>query len=126
MREIDDIRIERPREGTAVVVFTGEHDLSVRAEVEDIMESVIGESRLVVVDLSEAEFVDSTIISLLVQAKRDASEQGCRFRLQLGTAAIVRRIFEVTGVLDVLEVAQTREEACRERSGSVRRVAGRA
>jgi hypothetical protein len=65
--------------------------------------------------------VDSTIISLPVQAKRDASERGCMFRLQLGTAAIVRRIFEVTGVLDVLEVAR-REEAFR---GGRERASGR-
>jgi anti-anti-sigma factor len=125
MRETDDIRIERPGEGTAVVVLTGEHDLSVRAEVEDILESVIGENRIVVADLSEAEFVDSTIISLLVQAKRDAAEQGCSFRLQLGTEAIVRRIFDVTGVLDLLEVAETREEASRETSTGMRAVADR-
>jgi anti-anti-sigma factor len=100
MRETNDIRIERPGERTAVVVFTGEHDLSARAEVEDLMASVIAENRLVVADLSEAQFVDSTIITLLVQAKRDASEQGCTFRLQLGTEAIVRRVFEVTGVLE--------------------------
>jgi anti-anti-sigma factor len=113
MRETDDIRIERPTAGTAVVVFEGEHDLSGRAELEDLLASLVGKSRLVVADLSEAEFVDSTIINLLVQAKREAEVRGCVFRLQMGTHAIVRRVFEVTGVLDVLDCAPTREDALR-------------
>jgi anti-anti-sigma factor len=116
MRETDDIRIEHPAAGAAVVVFSGEHDLSTRSDLEELIASLIRENRVVVADLSGAEFVDSTIINLLVQAKRDASEQDCMFRLQMGTQAIVRRIFEVTGVLDLLDCAPTREEALGESS----------
>jgi anti-anti-sigma factor len=108
---MDDIRLERPAAGTAVVVFEGEHDLTSRPELEELLTSLIGENGHVVADLSEAEFVDSTIINLLVQAKREASERDCAFRLQMGTQSIVRRVFEVTGVLDALDCASTRAEA---------------
>ena len=44
---------------------------------------------------------------------RQAAEVGRTFRVQLGTEAIVRRVFELTGVLEVLDWAPTREEALR-------------
>jgi hypothetical protein len=36
--------------------------------------------------------------------------------VQLGTAHIVRRAFEVSGLLDVLDVAATREQALERRA----------
>ena len=55
---LQDVQVERPRAGAAVVVFTGEHDLSTSEPVEALLGSLIEENELVVVDFSEAEFVD--------------------------------------------------------------------
>ena len=96
---LQDVQVERPRAGAAVVVFTGEHDLSTSEPVEALLGSLIEENELVVVDFSEAEFVDSSTIYALVKSHRAASERGSTFRLQLGTAPIVEKAFELSGML---------------------------
>ena len=47
---LQDVQVERPRPGAAVVVFTGEHDLSTSKPVEALLGSLIVENELVVVD----------------------------------------------------------------------------
>ncbi len=110
---LQDVQVERPRAGAAVVVFTGEHDLSTSEPVEALLGSLIEENELVVADFSEAEFVDSSTIFALVKSHRAAGEQGRTFRLQLGTAPIVEKAFELSGMLQVLDCSPTREEALR-------------
>jgi len=111
MRETEGIRIERPAEGSAVVVFEGEHDVTNRDELADVLLPLVQENRLVVVDLSQAAFVDSSIVYLLLGVQEEASGQDHVLRLQMATAAIVHKVFEVTGALDVLECVSTRAEA---------------
>ena len=110
---LQDVQVERPRAGAAVVVFTGEHDLSTSEPVEALLGSLIEENELVVVDFSEAEFVDSSTIYTLVKSHRTASQQGSTFRLQLGTAPIVHKAFELSGMLELLDCSPTREQALR-------------
>ncbi len=108
-----DIRIERPAPDTAVAVFLGEHDIASGKELESLLETLVDENDLVVVDFSEATFVDSTTLHLLLRAHAAARVRGRTFRLQLGSADIVRRAFELTGVATRLGCAASREEALR-------------
>jgi anti-anti-sigma factor len=109
----DDLRIEHPRRGAAVVVLTGEHDVSTSPRLESLLTSLLVENGLVVVDLSEVEFLDSSVINSLVETKKAASGQrhDCSFRVQVGKDAVVHRILEITDVLELLECAATRELA---------------
>ena len=108
-----DIRIERPAADTAVVVFHGEHDIASKKELRTLLESLVEENALVVADFTDATFVDSTTIHLLLGAHAAAQVRGKTFRVQLGTATIVRTAFELTGVLNRVECASSREEALR-------------
>jgi len=94
-----------------VVVFSGEHDLATKREVEDVLHSLLWEGDLLVADFSSASFVDSAMLGVLLDANEQGSELGKTFRLQLGTAHIVRRAFEISGVFGVIERVATREEA---------------
>ena len=47
--------------------------------------------------------------------KGEADARGHTIRLQLNTADIVRRAFEISGLLSVFEVASTRKAALEER-----------
>jgi anti-sigma B factor antagonist len=108
---LEDVRVERPADGTAVVVFSGEHDLLTKVEVRDLLDSLLWEGNLLVADFSSASFVDSSILGVLLDTNQHARELGKTFRLQLGTAAIVQRAFEICGVFEVIERVATREEA---------------
>jgi len=113
----EDVRVECPQEGAAAVTFSGEHDAFTARTVEPALSSLVDENDLVVVDFSEAAFVDSSMIQLLLRSYKTARERGCTFRLQLGTAPIVEKAFQLSGVLEVLDRVSTREEALREGEG---------
>ena len=108
-----DIRIERPAADTAVAVFLGEHDIASGKELKSLLEALVEENDLVVVDFSEATFVDSMTMHVLVTAHAAARVRGKTFRLQIGTADIVHRAFELTGVMTRLDSVKSREEALR-------------
>lgn len=110
---LTEVLVERPTDGTAVVVFSGEHDLASAREVRELFDSLLRQDDLVVADFSSAEFVDSSILGVLFEAQAQAQQSGKVFRLQLGTADIVRRAFEISGAFDVMEHVATRDDALR-------------
>ena len=107
----EDVQIERPADGTAVVVFSGEHDIATKDAVTGLLHSLLSEGELLVADFSSALFVDSSMLNALLDTNEQARHLGKAFRLQLGTAAIVRRVFEICGVFEAVEHVATREEA---------------
>jgi anti-anti-sigma factor len=108
---IGDVHVEHPTASAAIVRFTGEHDLVTRDEVAALLESLIEQNDFVVADFSEATFVDSTILHVLVNADAQAHTRGRTFRLQIGSAAIVHRAFDLSGLTKRLDCCQSREEA---------------
>ena len=96
------VHVERPSAGVAVVVFRGEHDLTTESEAADVLLSLVDSEQEVIADFSEAEFVDLAILRVLRRANRVAAQRGTRFSLQLGTASIVERLFEVSRVKEEL------------------------
>jgi anti-anti-sigma factor len=95
----------------AVVVLRGEHDLTTKDQLYGLLCQLLDRSDLVVVDLSETTFIDSSTLSTFVRADRAARLAGSHFRLQVGPSAMVRRVIEIRGLLPVLDWAPTRETA---------------
>ncbi len=110
---IRDVHVVRPSAGQAVVELTGEHDLESKEPLGKLFSSLVEENDLVVVDLSEAEFIDSSVLHGLVTANQLAQARGSRFRLQLGTAAIVEKALELSGLLDHVACVPDRQHALR-------------
>jgi anti-anti-sigma regulatory factor len=75
----------------------------------ELFEDLFLTNDLVVTDVTEAQFIDSAILSTFFAAEKLAREQGKDFRIQLGTEAIVKRVFEVSGALDHLTWAPSRD-----------------
>ena len=48
---------------------------------------------------------------MLIAVRQEAENRTATFRLQLGTADIVRRAFEIAGIYVMFDVAHTREAA---------------
>jgi anti-anti-sigma factor len=105
------IEVLLPRPGAAVVECTGELDLTIAPQLNKELEELAGENELVVVDLSEAQFIDSSVVQCLASAHRRSRDKATQLRLQFGSAAIVNRAHELSGMLELLQVATTREEA---------------
>ena len=108
---IDLVEVTYPRPGTCVIALQGEHDRDTAERMERRLGEALALNDVVVVDIGGADFIDSSVIRNLLVADRRAGEQRKVFRLQMGTAPIVRRALEVTGVLDSLTVVHNREDA---------------
>jgi len=61
-----------------------------------LLDDAISSSNLVVVDVTSAQFIDSSFLHNLVKAHKSAQTRGSRFVLQMGTAPPVRRILEIS------------------------------
>ena len=96
------------------VVVRGEHDIYTAPTLRDRMEEALGASPTgVIVDLSAATFLDSSILGALLEARRQALERTIGYVVSLGESPEpgVQRILEITGLVPVFPVVKSREEA---------------
>ena len=94
-----------------VLQLEGEFDLANSGVIEDEAARALDADRHLILDLSEATFIDSSVLRALVRVHNEASGK-CRVAvLQLGAAAVVERVLDVSGLEDVMPRARTRLEA---------------
>lgn len=95
----------------AVIAVTGELDLASSPALEEELDRVAAteDLELVVIDLRELEFMDSTGLSVLIRAHQRAEEQGRRFGLVKGSQQ-VERLLSLTGVAERLTLVDEPEE----------------
>jgi anti-anti-sigma factor len=98
-------------EGVDVLAVKGEIDVASSGRLITALNDVVtnGE-QAVVVDLSEVGFMDSTGLALLLNALRRVTKRGHGFAVVCPEGP-VRRVFEVTDMLDTLKVHHTRAAA---------------
>lgn len=112
MDVVSEVRSEPGGDGIGIVSLEGEHDLGSLPRVRDAFESVANEGKALVVDLSDATFVDSSILGAVLEARRHAVEADRGFAVACqGAAEPVTRVLEVTGLAQELPVHPTREAA---------------
>ena len=96
------------------VVVRGEHDIYTAPGLRDRLDEAIGAGPTgVIVDLSAATFLDSSILGALLEARRQALERGHGYVVFLGEDPEpgVARILEITGLVPVFPVVRSTEEA---------------
>jgi anti-sigma B factor antagonist len=114
-----EIALERTDGGLAVLTMRGEHDLNTAADLRSHLDPILGEGEAVVIDLSPATFVDSSILGVILDARRRASEAGSGFAVMHADGAdAVGRVLEITGLRDELPVHTSREQALNEAGSS--------
>jgi anti-anti-sigma factor len=118
-----ELKVLKPRPGTAVVEVFGEQDLATRDKTADLLDRLIADNELVVVDLTETLFIDSSFLNNLAKAQRTARERGRTVLLQVGTEPIVKRMLEISNFLTHFDHVSSREEALSWQP-TLRRVAG--
>lgn len=97
------LSVERNGE-EAVVLVGGELEFGTAAPLRTVLLDVAhdGADRLVV-DLEAVEFIDSTGISLLVQAKQRLEAQGAQLVLRRPAHRVVR-VLEIAGLRDLFDI----------------------
>jgi len=94
------------------VSVSGELDQSTAPELRTALADALAEGADggVLVDLSDCRFIDSTGLSLLVEAKRQLGDDERRFGVCCPDAD-VRRLLELTGIDQAVGLFDTRDEA---------------
>ena len=94
------------REGVAVVAIVGEHDTGNADALIEALRERLAPHLPLLVDLSAATFVDSTILGVLLRARQQADRLGLAYALVVPAdpAAPVRRLVEVTMLRGVFAI----------------------
>jgi anti-sigma B factor antagonist len=100
----------RSDERATVLAVAGELDLATSPVLEQEIDRVRdGDAELLIVDLRDLRFMDSTGLHALVKAHRRAQDAGRRFAVVHGGGQI-ERLLSLTGVGELLVVARSPEE----------------
>jgi anti-anti-sigma factor len=99
----------RSQDHAVVIGVRGELDLASSPALEQELEGSAAQAALVIVDLRELEFMDSTGLSVLVRAHQRAVEKGQRFAVVRGSQH-VQRLLSLTGVAERLTLVDSPEE----------------
>src|SRR3954447_25198416 len=96
-----------------VVLVEGEHDIYTAPTLRERLDEALGRGGGIVVDLTRATFVDSSVLGALLDARRRAIEATQGYVVCVGDAVEpgVQRILDITGLVPVLPVIQGRDEA---------------
>jgi len=112
VRPQDLLRVTAHHSGGAVVLaVAGEVDLlSAPVLGSEVTAALAVAPDLLVIDLSEVSFLASIGITVLLEARREAGS-GTRVRVVAPEAGVVHRTLRLTGLVEALAVAGTREDA---------------
>jgi anti-sigma B factor antagonist len=100
-----------PLSGAPGVAVRGEVDIQTAPDLSAALEDAIRESEgVLVVDLSGTDFLDSTGLNVLLRARGLLGRED-RELVLVCPAGPARRVFEIAGMIDVLALFGSREEA---------------
>jgi len=85
-----------------VIQVRGEIDLATVGRLRDVIEPHMGPKQTIILDLSEVEFMDSSCLNVLVQARGRLTENGGSLILRNPSRA-AHRVLTVAGATDLLE-----------------------
>jgi anti-sigma B factor antagonist len=102
-----------PEEGFSVVRLLGEADAYSAPRVRDDLAAALGGEAPLVIDLTRATFVDSTIMGVMLESLKRCEQLDRKFLLLLPAdgAPEIHRLFKLTGLEKLLPVVRSWEEA---------------
>ena len=111
MRNLE--RVNAQDLGFSVIRLAGESDAYSAPRIRADLQGALGGSAPVVVDLSHATFLDSTVVGILLEglASSEQVELPLVLLLPEDGAPEVHRLFELTGLAALLPVVRTWDEA---------------
>ena len=105
--------MEAPDHGFSVITLPGESDAYVASRIRSDLATALGGEFPLVVDLTQATFIDSTIVGVLLEGLADCEKRERALLLLLpdDAAPEVHRLFEITGLASLLPVVRSWDEA---------------
>lgn len=98
--------------GVWVLTLHGEHDISVKAGLRRALDRVFAAGSAVVVDLSEVEFIDSSVLGALTYGHRRATKEPHQLAVVIADPERpVARLLGMAGLTNALDTYTSRAEA---------------
>lgn len=99
---MESVLVTVTRNGSETIIYArGEFDVATCSELADVIESELGSGTIVVVDLSEVAYMDSSCLNVLIRARRHQAELGGSFAVQRPSHT-AQRLLEVTGLQELI------------------------
>jgi anti-anti-sigma factor len=95
--------------GLTIVAVSGEVDLAIAPVMDSQISAALGEASDIVVDLSDATFLDSVALGVLTWALEACEEAGRNLFLVVSDQRVLR-VFELTGLTSSFAIFATRAE----------------
>ena len=97
--------------GVALLEVEGEVDAHTASRLDKALKDLLaqGHSQLVI-DASQMAYISSTGLRVLMSTQREAHQLGGEVRL-FGLNALVRRVFKIAGLDELIHIGDTRQEA---------------
>jgi anti-sigma B factor antagonist len=96
----------------SILAVEGEHDVATRQDLRVALERMFADGRNVILDLSRATFIDSTILGLLFYTRRRTKRRmGERFAVVVPPGGAADRLFTLTGASTVFSTFPSCSEA---------------
>jgi anti-anti-sigma factor len=106
-----EIRVDSTDGCVTVLELLGEHDMASIDELRIALEEAMRQSRVIVVDLSQAEFIDSGVIHALFETSAVLEARGNQLVLQIEGNNSMLHALEITKLTAVAVVTEDREQA---------------
>lgn len=99
--------------GFSVITLTGESDAYVAPRIRSDLATALGSESPLLVDLTSATFIDSTIVGILLESLADCEKRERPLLLLLpeDAAPEIHRLFEITGLGALLPLVSSWDEA---------------
>jgi anti-anti-sigma factor len=103
--------------GVWVVSLSGEHDLATAQELSEALLLVPGQSQLIV-DITEAEFIDSTTLAAMLRARGRNGSAATPIAVAVRPGSVPERVFRLSGADRNLRTFPSLDEAVARLSAS--------
>jgi anti-sigma B factor antagonist len=105
------IHVVEATEAITALDLEGEFDMSMALSISEQAQRALANDKHLIINLSDATFIDSSVVHALFKAEEAARSADRVFVLQFGTHAAVERVLAITAVDKNLPVASTRAKA---------------
>ena len=108
------INVEKVGESGWIVALDGEHDISTVAALQDELAAIFALGTTLLIDLTAATFIDSSILAQLILAQRRVDQNdGEHLAVVAPAGGPAARLIDLVGVGRLFAIFQTRSDAMR-------------
>ena len=107
----DIIKDVQEKDGAVIISLAGEVDMKCSSELRaKFMELFKSRPAVLIVDMTEVEFMDSSGLAILVETLKWCRQNDSKLKL-IGMVQTVRNVFEISRLDSIFQICDTIEEA---------------